>query len=73
VKSSKGEWIELTKARFTNDATARAKDRLDFGGGSENGMFYLWTAGFVPADAKLGDIFERAPLGKAPEIELPKF
>lgn len=73
VKSSKGEWIELTKARFSNDATARAKDRLDFGGGSENGMFYLWTAGFIPADAKMGDIFERAPLGKAPEIELPKF
>lgn len=73
IKTNTGEWIELTKARFTNDATARAKDRLDFGGGSENGMFYLWTAGFKPADAKLGDIFERPALGKHPEIDLPKF
>ncbi|WP_423736998.1 DUF3472 domain-containing protein [Chitinophaga caseinilytica] len=73
IKTPQGEWIELTKARFTNDATARAKDRLDFGGGSENGMFYLWTAGFVPADAKLGDNFERPAIGKAPLIELPNF
>ncbi|WP_074241562.1 DUF3472 domain-containing protein [Chitinophaga niabensis] len=73
VKTNTGEWIELTKARFTNDATAKAKDRLDFGGGSENGMFYLWTAGFIPANAKLGDIFERPALGKHPEIDLPKF
>ncbi len=73
VKTDTGEWIELTKARFTNDATARAGDRLDFGGGSENGWFYLWTAGFTPANAKLGDIFERPAGGKQPEIALPKF
>lgn len=73
IKTSTGEWIELTKARFSNDATARAKDRLDFGGGSENGMFYLWTAGFTPADAKAGDVFERPALGRQPDIDLPKF
>lgn len=73
IKTNTGEWMELTKARFTNDATARAKDRLDFGGGAENGWFYLWTAGFIPADAKLGDIFERPAGGRPPEIELPAF
>lgn len=73
IKTSTGEWIELTKARFTNDATARAKDRLDFGGGAENGWFYLWTAGFIPTNAKLGDVFERQTGGSHPVIELPKF
>lgn len=73
IKTDTGEWIELTKAKFTNDATAKAKDRLDFGGGSENGWFYLWTSGFTPANARYGDIFERPAGGKHPEITLPRF
>ncbi|WP_161964135.1 DUF3472 domain-containing protein [Chitinophaga flava] len=73
IKTNTGEWIELTKAKFTNDATAKAKDRLDFGGGSENGWFYLWTSGFKPANAQYGDIFERPAGGKQPEIVLPRF
>lgn len=73
IKTNTGEWIELTKAKFSNDATAKAKDRLDFGGGSENGWFYLWNGGFVPANARYGDPFERQATGKHPEIDLPKF
>lgn len=73
IKTDTGEWIELTKARFSNDATAKAKDRLDFGGGSENGWFYLWNSGFKPANAKYGDLFERPATGTPPVIELPKF
>jgi hypothetical protein len=73
IKTDKGEWVELTKATFSNDATAKAKDRLDFGGGSENGWFYLWNGGFIPANAKYGDPFERPVTGKHPEIELPRF
>jgi hypothetical protein len=73
IKTPEGEWIELTKARFTNDATAKAGDRLDFGGGAENGWFYLWTSGFKPANAKLGDSFERPATGKQPDIKLPRF
>ncbi|MET6999211.1 DUF3472 domain-containing protein [Chitinophaga defluvii] len=73
IKTNAGEWIELTKAKFSNDATAKAKDRLDFGGGSENGWFYLWNGGFIPANAKYGDVFERPATGKHPEIDLPKF
>lgn len=73
IKTPEGEWIELTKAKFTNDATAKAKDRLDFGGGAENGWFYLWTSGFKPADANYGDQFERPANGKQPGIKLPKF
>ncbi|WP_143308713.1 DUF3472 domain-containing protein [Chitinophaga vietnamensis] len=73
IKTNTGEWIELTKARFTNDATAKAKDRIDYGGGYENGWFYLWNSGFKPANAQYGDIFERPAKGQHPEIDLPKF
>ncbi|WP_160712093.1 DUF3472 domain-containing protein [Chitinophaga solisilvae] len=73
IKTNTGEWIELTKAKFTNDATAKAKDRIDFGGGAENGWFYLWNSGFKPANAAYGDMFERPATGRHPEINLPKF
>ncbi|NIG52412.1 DUF3472 domain-containing protein [Chitinophaga sp. Cy-1792] len=73
IKTNTGEWIELTKAKFSNDATAKAKDRIDYGGGSENGWFYLWNSGFKPANAQYGDIFERPANGQHPEINLPKF
>ncbi|MDQ0105445.1 hypothetical protein J2T02_000538 [Chitinophaga terrae (ex Kim and Jung 2007)] len=73
IKTDKGEWIELTRAKFTNDATAKAKDRIDYGGGSENGWFYLWNGGFKPANAQYGDVFERPAGGVPPTIDLPKF
>ncbi|CAL1521106.1 DUF3472 domain-containing protein [Chitinophaga sp. MM2321] len=73
IKTNTGEWIELTKAKFTNDATAKAKDRIDYGGGAENGWFYLWNSGFKPANAQYGDMFERPTTGKHPEIVLPPF
>lgn len=73
IKTNTGEWIELTKARFSNDATAKAKDRIDYGGGAENGWFYLWNSGFKPANAQYGDIFERPATGTPPVIDLPKF
>lgn len=73
IKTNTGEWIELTKAKFSNDATAKAKDRLDYGGGAENGWFYLWNSGFKPANAQYGDLFERPATGTPPVIELPKF
>jgi hypothetical protein len=73
IKTDTGEWIELTKAKFTNDATAKAKDRIDYGGGAENGWFYLWNSGFKPANAQYGDMFERPAAGTPPEIALPAF
>ncbi|MCW3462414.1 DUF3472 domain-containing protein [Chitinophaga nivalis] len=73
IKTDTGEWIALTKAKFTNDATARAKDRIDYGGGVENGWFYLWNSGFKPANAQYGDLFERPAAGTHPEIVLPRF
>ncbi|WP_111600046.1 DUF3472 domain-containing protein [Chitinophaga skermanii] len=73
IKTAEGKWYPLNQAKFSNDATARAKDRLDYGGGAEQQWFYLWTAGFKPANAKAGDTFEHTSNVNSPVINLPKF
>jgi hypothetical protein len=72
VKNENGQWNEISSAKFSCDATGRAGDRIDFGGGTENGKFYLWNGGFQQKDAQLGDIFIRKPNGQHPEIDLYK-
>ncbi len=59
IQLNNGKSIELTEAKFSYDATAKAKDRIDFGGGVENNKFYLWNGGFQLANAKFGDSFVR--------------
>ncbi|ATL46640.1 hypothetical protein COR50_05270 [Chitinophaga caeni] len=73
IKTPQGEWYPLNTAKFTNDATARANDRLDYGGGADGAWFYLWTSGFIPANAQRGDMFEHTPNTTPPVINLPKF
>ena len=46
IQLNNGKWIELTEAKFSGDATARAHDRIDFGGGTEDNRFYLSNGGF---------------------------
>lgn len=70
IRNENGAWHELTAAKFSYDATAKAGDRIDYGGGCENGKFYLWNGGFQPADAQLGDVFLRKALGENPVIDL---
>lgn len=67
-----GTWVELTESRFSYDATGKAGDRIDYGGGMEGGMFYLWNGGFKPATAKLGDIFTRPAKNNKPIIDFSK-
>ncbi|HNG64415.1 MAG TPA: FKBP-type peptidyl-prolyl cis-trans isomerase, partial [Ferruginibacter sp.] len=54
------------------DATARAGDRIDYGGGSEDHKFYLWNGGFRNADARFGDTLTRKEVGTRPAIDLYK-
>jgi FKBP-type peptidyl-prolyl cis-trans isomerase len=67
-----GTWLELTESRFSYDATGKAGDRIDYGGGMEGGMFYLWNGGFKTATAKFGDIFIRPTKNVKPIIDLTK-
>src|SRR5690606_16539423 len=47
VITKEGQWIEVNRARFTADNTARSGFRIDYAGGkTQNGEFYLRNCGF---------------------------
>ena len=71
---AEGKWTEITKMRFTADATARKENRMDYAGGSEGESFFLQNCGFFSEATSIDKIFERESSGKPPEInfeELP--
>lgn len=69
VQNENGRWIELTKAIFTNDTTGKASDRIDYGGGVDNGQFYLRNRRVKEANAKFGDEFNRSATNNRPVID----
>ncbi|HVM86657.1 MAG TPA: DUF3472 domain-containing protein [Puia sp.] len=72
IKTEKGEWKALTDAVFSCDATGRALDRIDFGGGVENNSFYLWNGGFANINTNYGTKFSRPGTNNKPDIDLYK-
>jgi hypothetical protein len=66
-----GAWHEINQAKFTADATARKKHRLDYTGGVDNDKFYLKNCGFINEHTEIGTIFTRAKTGKFPKFKLP--
>lgn len=73
VKTADGAWQELTEARFTCDATGKAKDRLDFAAGlAPSGRWFLSNGGFTKNGVEYGQtLAPRKASGKPPEITLP--
>ncbi len=69
VFNTSGQWIELTKANFTADATARKEARLDYAGGTEGGKFYLKNCGFFSENTLIDSSFSRSGTGQKPEID----
>ena len=57
VRTTKGEWKPLTKMLFTGDATANIGYRLDYGGGAEEGKFFLRNCGFFNDNTMLKSKF----------------
>jgi FKBP-type peptidyl-prolyl cis-trans isomerase len=72
IQRENGSWKELTQSTFSYDATGKAGDRIDYGGGVENGNFYLWNGGFQKANAVYGQLFERTATGKRPVVDVAK-
>lgn len=66
-----GNWTELTKAKFTFDATAKANRRADFDGGvsKNHKSFYLKNCGFFNSSIQAGAFFNREKSGIHPEID----
>ncbi len=68
ICNSDGKWTELTRARFTADATARKKARLDYAGGSVDNQFFLKNCGFFSETTLIDTYFDRKPNGISPVI-----
>ncbi|MHC5202112.1 DUF3472 domain-containing protein [Myroides sp. LJL119] len=70
VRDTTGQWIPVTKAKFSADNTARIGFRMDYQGGVENGKFYLKNGGFFDNYTPIGQDFEvNYPLEK-PQVNL---
>jgi len=72
VYTTTNNWVELSKIKFTADATARKENRLDYAGGLENGKFFLKNCGFFSDKTTIDSWFERPKLGMAPVIDFTK-
>ena len=70
VRTTAGDWVEITTATFSHDETGE-KDRLDRFMGIEDGRFFLSNGGFGPGHTKYGTPFTRPATGTPPELELP--
>jgi FKBP-type peptidyl-prolyl cis-trans isomerase len=72
IRTENGDWKALTTATFSCDATGKALDRIDFGGGMESNSFYLWNGGFKNTNTAFGERFERVNTNEKPTIDLYK-
>lgn len=72
IRRDNGEWKELTESTFSYDATGKAGDRIDYGGGVEDNRFYLWNGGFKSTTTLFGDVYNRTPLNQKPVIDFYK-
>ncbi len=76
ILDTSGNWHELNRARFTADATARDKARLDYAGGFYNNDegFYMKNCGFFDETSPIDTWHTRPLQGQQPQIifeELP--
>ncbi|PST83973.1 nematoblast specific protein [Pedobacter yulinensis] len=70
---TKGNWYEVTKARFTADATANMNYRKDYGGGTSDQVFFLRNCGFFSDFTPVKTLLERKSTGKShPAIDFSK-
>jgi hypothetical protein len=70
VRLASGNWSEVTEFKFTVDATARNKQRLDYAGGMEGGKFFLKMDGFFDNNVLPNTLFTKPATGKQPEVDL---
>lgn len=64
-----GTWTEITRARFTVDATGRNQQRLDFAGGATGNAFFLRNDGFFSDTVAPDQYFDRSANLIHPEVD----
>ena len=71
IRTSDGNWIELTEAKFSHDPTGKS-DRLDRFMGIEDGQFFLSHGGFTDDFTSYGELYTRRKTNRSPaKMELP--
>lgn len=72
ILDTAGNWHELNRARFTADATARDKARLDYAGGfySNEEGFYMKNCGFFDETSPIDTWHTRPLQGQQPQIDI---
>ncbi len=68
IFTKKNQWIELTKVKFTADATAGKEARMDYLGGLNGNSFFLKNCGFFNETTKINSVFERTEQRQLPDI-----
>jgi len=68
--SNAGAWTEMTSARFTVDATASNRQRLDITGGAVASAFYLHNTGFFSWSETPGTTVARKRSHARPNVNL---
>lgn len=68
IRSTSGNWYELTEATFTADATARKNYRKDYAGGIDGKSFYLRNCGFFADFTPINTVLKRASSGKGEPV-----
>ena len=69
ARTTDGQWIELTEARFTGDDISKREYRLDYAGGETNGKFFLQNGGFFDQFTELNSMHQRNGNGNPPVID----
>lgn len=72
IYDTKGNWTEITLARYTADATARQGVRFDYDGGATGNSFYLRNCGFFSDNTNFDINVSRTANGRAPAIDFSK-
>lgn len=73
VRDTEGNWHEILEARFTGDATAGGRHRLDYAGGTEGTGFFLRNGGFFSDKVEINQRFQRPSTpASRPDIDVEK-
>ena len=69
VYTTNNKWVEITKIKFTADATARKESRMDYAGGVDKNRFFLKNCGFFSETTLIDSYFEREGSESKPDID----
>lgn len=70
VKTQQGQWLPISQATFTADATYTANQRVDAYGGTISNKFYLKNGGFFNESIPLNSLFSVTAPGQSPDIDV---